>query len=38
MIQFRGVKKAFGRKPILKGVDLQVGAAEVMFVISPPSY
>ena len=33
MIEFRGVKKAFGGKSVLKGLDLTVERGEVMFVI-----
>jgi phospholipid/cholesterol/gamma-HCH transport system ATP-binding protein len=33
MIEFRGVKKAFGGKPVLRGLDLRVDKGEVMFVI-----
>ena len=32
-IEFRGVKKAFGPKPVLKGMDLAVNKGEVMFII-----
>jgi phospholipid/cholesterol/gamma-HCH transport system ATP-binding protein len=33
MIEFRGVKKAFGGKTVLSGIDLTVNQGEVMFVI-----
>ena len=33
MIQFKGVKKSFGGKAVLKGIDLTVSRGEVMFVI-----
>ncbi len=32
-IEFKGVKKAFGTKPVLKGMDLAVDKGEVMFII-----
>jgi phospholipid/cholesterol/gamma-HCH transport system ATP-binding protein len=32
-IEFKGVKKAFGPKPVLKGMDLAVNKGEVMFII-----
>jgi phospholipid/cholesterol/gamma-HCH transport system ATP-binding protein len=32
-IEFKGVKKAFGAKPVLKGMDLAVHKGEVMFII-----
>ena len=32
-IEFKGVKKAFGAKPVLKGMDLAVNKGEVMFII-----
>ena len=32
-IEFKGVKKAFGPKPVLKGMDLTVHKGEVMFII-----
>ena len=32
-IEFKGVKKAFGPKPVLKGMDLSVNKGEVMFII-----
>ncbi len=32
-IHFKGVQKAFGGKPVLKGMDLAVDKGEVMFVI-----
>ena len=32
-IEFRGVKKAFSGKQVLRGIDLKVEAGEVMFVI-----
>ena len=33
MISFRGLKKAFGGKPVLRGVDLEVQKGEVLFII-----
>jgi phospholipid/cholesterol/gamma-HCH transport system ATP-binding protein len=33
MIEFRGLLKAFGGKPVLKGVDLAVKDGEVMFIV-----
>jgi phospholipid/cholesterol/gamma-HCH transport system ATP-binding protein len=33
MIEFKCVSKAFGGRPVLSGVDLQVGKGEVMFII-----
>jgi len=33
MIQFRNLHKAFGGKPVLRGVNLEVNTGEVMFVI-----
>jgi phospholipid/cholesterol/gamma-HCH transport system ATP-binding protein len=32
-IEFKGVTKAFGPKPVLKGMDLAVNKGEVMFII-----
>lgn len=32
-IEFKGVKKAFGPKPVLLGMDLAVNQGEVMFII-----
>jgi phospholipid/cholesterol/gamma-HCH transport system ATP-binding protein len=32
-IEFKGVKKAFGSKPVLRGMDLAVTKGEVMFII-----
>ena len=32
-IEFKGVKKAFGPKPVLRGMDLAVNQGEVMFII-----
>lgn len=32
-IEFRGVKKSFGGKPVLSGLDLEVKEGEVMFII-----
>lgn len=32
-IEFKGVKKAFGAKPVLRGMDLAVNRGEVMFII-----
>ncbi len=32
-IEFRGVMKSFGGKPVLKGMDLAVDKGEVMFII-----
>ncbi len=32
-VEWRGVKKAFGEQPVLRGLDLRVEAGEVMFVI-----
>lgn len=32
-IEFKGVTKAFGGKPVLKGMDLAVNKGEVMFII-----
>jgi phospholipid/cholesterol/gamma-HCH transport system ATP-binding protein len=32
-IEFKGVRKAFGAKPVLKGMDLAVKKGEVMFII-----
>jgi len=32
-IEFKGVKKAFGAKPVLKGMNLTVNKGEVMFII-----
>ena len=33
MISFLGLKKSFGGKPVLRGVDLQVETGEVLFII-----
>jgi phospholipid/cholesterol/gamma-HCH transport system ATP-binding protein len=33
VISFRGVEKAFGGKPVLMGVDLEVARGECMFII-----
>jgi len=33
MIEFRDVHKSFGEKAVLKGVDLEIRAGEVMFII-----
>jgi phospholipid/cholesterol/gamma-HCH transport system ATP-binding protein len=33
VIEFRGVRKAFGGKPVLEGIDLAVARGEVMFII-----
>jgi phospholipid/cholesterol/gamma-HCH transport system ATP-binding protein len=33
VIEFRGVKKGFGGKPVLRGMDLDVKKGEVMFII-----
>ena len=33
MISFIGLKKSFGGKPVLRGVDLQVERGEVLFII-----
>jgi phospholipid/cholesterol/gamma-HCH transport system ATP-binding protein len=33
VIEFRGVMKAFGGKPVLKGVDLKVDRGEILFII-----
>ena len=33
MIEFRGIEKAFGGKPVLRGLDLTVEKGEVLFVI-----
>ena len=33
MISFRGVEKAFGGKPVLRGVDLEVAKGECLFII-----
>ena len=33
MISFRGIKKAFGPKQILKGVSFDVPKGEVFFII-----
>jgi phospholipid/cholesterol/gamma-HCH transport system ATP-binding protein len=32
-VEFRGLRKAFGGKEVLRGVDLRVAAGEVMFII-----
>ena len=32
-IEFKGVTKAFGGKPVLRGMDLAVNKGEVMFII-----
>ena len=32
-VEFRGVRKTFGTKEVLRGVDLSVAAGEVMFII-----
>jgi phospholipid/cholesterol/gamma-HCH transport system ATP-binding protein len=32
-IEFKGVRKTFGTKPVLKGMDLAVDKGEVMFII-----
>jgi phospholipid/cholesterol/gamma-HCH transport system ATP-binding protein len=32
-IEFKGVRKTFGTKPVLKGMDLAVNKGEVMFII-----
>lgn len=32
-VEFRGVEKAFGGRPVLKGIDLTVTKGEVMYVI-----
>jgi phospholipid/cholesterol/gamma-HCH transport system ATP-binding protein len=33
MIEFKGVKKAFGSKVVLRGVNLTVGTSEVVFIV-----
>ena len=33
LIEFKGVEKAFGGKPVLKGIDLAVKKGEVLYVI-----
>ncbi len=33
LIQFKGVMKSFGGKPVLRGVDLEVAKGEVMYII-----
>jgi phospholipid/cholesterol/gamma-HCH transport system ATP-binding protein len=33
VIEFRGIHKAFGSKEVLRGVDLEIAAGEVMFII-----
>ena len=33
MIEFKGVKKAFGSKVVLRGVNLTVGKSEVVFIV-----
>lgn len=33
MIEFRGIKKSFGPKHVLRGVDLTVHAGQIMFII-----
>jgi phospholipid/cholesterol/gamma-HCH transport system ATP-binding protein len=33
VISFRGVAKAFGGKPVLRGIDLEVRRGEIMFII-----
>ncbi len=33
MIEFRGVRKAFGSKEVLKGIDLVVDRGEIMYII-----
>src|SRR5206468_9209680 len=33
LISFRGLKKSFGGKPVLRGVDLAVARGEVLFII-----
>src|SRR5437763_3119764 len=35
MVRAEGVHKRFGRSEVLKGIDLEVGAGEVMVVIGP---
>lgn len=35
MVEVLGVHKSFGKTEVLKGVDLQVGAGEVMCVVGP---
>jgi polar amino acid transport system ATP-binding protein len=35
MLQIEGLHKAFGRTPVLRGIDLQVAEGEVMCVIGP---
>lgn len=32
-LEFRGIKKTFGDKEVLRGIDLQVGHGEVMFIV-----
>jgi phospholipid/cholesterol/gamma-HCH transport system ATP-binding protein len=33
LIEFRAIKKAFGGKPVLRGMDLAIAKGEVMFII-----
>ncbi len=35
MIQFKGVHKSFGGRPVLKGIDLDVARGEVLVIIGP---
>ena len=35
MIDASGIHKSYGSTPVLKGIDLQVGAGEVVCLIGP---
>lgn len=35
MLEIRGVSKAYGRTPVLRGIDLSVEPGELMFLLGP---
>ena len=35
MLEIRGVSKAYGNTPVLRGIDLAVETGELMFLLGP---
>ncbi|WP_276355084.1 amino acid ABC transporter ATP-binding protein [Cohnella caldifontis] len=35
MIRLQGIEKSFGRHPMLKGIDLEIGTGEVVVILGP---